>query len=127
MIGNDDPDPMYADRLIEAFLASEAMNESQRYLERGRELAAVDAGILRERWTAAFKQFLKSRTASDCRALDDVSAELGLRNLDRPFETVKEEMAMVQAQIRQDGQTNFGIQVLPKIEAFFKEFDRDPN
>src|SRR5271163_2802249 len=125
MNSSDDPGPTYADRMVKALLESEAMDETKSYLERGRQLAAVDAGVLRERWTAAFKQFFKSRTASDCQAFDDINAELGLRNLDRPWETVKEELAMAQAEASRDGTANPGIR--SKIAAFLDELDRDTN
>jgi hypothetical protein len=90
-------------RVVEAIVQDAEMEETATYLSRGRTFAALDAGTLRTRWTAAFKAWFGSRDAADCRLMDDLAAELRLRRLDLPLRTVEAEFVVMRAELREAG------------------------
>ena len=113
------------DRFLHTLMESEAMNEMKQYLERGRKLAPLDSDELKKRWTTAFKTWFASRKQSDARKMDDAAAELRLRKLEVPFETVRSELALGRLEIQKDGPEKLNLK--PKIAAFLDEIDREPN
>jgi len=120
-------DPDHWQKMMAALLASEAMDENRRYLERGRRLAALEPSKLKELWTAAFKKWFATREAADSQALDDAAAELRLREMELPNETVQHELDLARLEIFRNGPEQHRRNIMPKIAAFLEEMDRDRN
>jgi hypothetical protein len=119
---NHDHDQDLAERRFMALKGNEEMKETKQYLERGRRFASLDTGALNASWTSAFKTWFASRTKSDEELMNDLSAELRLRNLKTPDETVERELALGEEEL-QHGKIN----LKAKIAEFLDELDRDPN
>jgi hypothetical protein len=81
---NDDDDPLRA--VIEAMIASKAMDDKAVYLSRGRQHASLPLEDLRTLWTEAFKALFYSRPKVSSTPMDDVAAELALRGEDPPYD-----------------------------------------
>jgi hypothetical protein len=113
------------DHFLDALMANEAMNETKAYLDRGRRFESVEANALQTQWTTSFKLWFASREASDLELLNDAAAELRLRSLEIPSDTVRNELDLAHAEIKRVGPG--GIDLKPKITAFLEELDRDPN
>jgi hypothetical protein len=77
------------DCFFEALLADEAMIETKDYLKRGRKFESRETFQLQTQWTAAFKIWFASRESDDLQVMDDTGAELRLRNLPIPFDTIR--------------------------------------
>jgi hypothetical protein len=84
----------------DAFLESELMEETAAYLLRGRRFSALAADALNREWTVAFKSWAAGDRAAAQPRLDDLSAELRLRKLEPPYDTVAAETAALQDELR---------------------------
>jgi hypothetical protein len=62
------------------------------YLLRGRDYEGLADDELNQLWTATFKMMFRSRSAEDIVAHFDFRAELDLRGLDVPVETIGPEL-----------------------------------
>jgi hypothetical protein len=102
-------DDAHAKAVITAAMASQAMDETQSYLERGRSLESTSETALKDIWETRFKAAFKSRRPDDFESLDDASAELRLRNIEAPFDRVQVELEDAQEEIRQRGPKSMGI------------------
>jgi hypothetical protein len=111
--------------LADAIIASDAMEQTARYLQGGRYLGSLTTDQLKDAWTAAFKTWFASRSAEDARRMDDASAELGLRNEQPPFETVQAEANAMVEEIERVGPSNPGIG--DKVRHFLEEQSKPQN
>ena len=93
------------------------MDDTAAYMRRGRVFSPLAVDALDLRWTAAFKRCVASRDSEDRRVLNDLSAELRLRGLEPPADTVKPELDAIQAEIAAAGPDNPGVR--DAIRKFF--------
>jgi HAMP domain-containing protein len=95
----------HEDDVTTAFMESVLMDEMHDYVQRGRRFENIATGKLNVQWAAAFRKFVRGAVTSfttnrpsgqDTRELDDSAAELHLRELDLPIETVEREAGALQ-------------------------------
>jgi hypothetical protein len=77
------------DSLINAVLASALMDETASYLARGRAFQTLRPIELQDRWVNAFRRWISSQ--GDSSEMDDLAAELRLRNMPLPSDRVPQE------------------------------------
>jgi hypothetical protein len=115
--------------LAAAFLASELMKETQSYLERGRRLQGLTDTQLASRWVVDFKAWRASRSVKgdlgDSTEMDDASAELRLRNIEPPYDQIKDEMKDMVREAEQCDPEDRGISA--KVGKFLDELNRRKN
>jgi hypothetical protein len=68
------------------------------YLLRGRLHEHLAAADLNQMWTTTFKTMFHSRTMEDIRAHYDSGAELDLRGMEVPVETIRAEIETIMKQ-----------------------------
>jgi len=73
-----------ADAIVEAFIASEEMDNAARYLQAGRRLARLSDAALKASWAEAWRGYYDERQADRWDDCMDAEAELTLRRLPRP-------------------------------------------
>ena len=103
-------------------LASDLMDQTQRYLECGRKFENLPLDQLKDKWVMAFKAWRKTGNSKE---MDDAYAELRLRNTELPVERVPDEIAAMQGEIREAGPDDPG--VWAAVERFFEQFKRPRN
>jgi len=109
--------------LVNVLLRHQEMEEIQRYLSAGRALRSIDSSDLQIRWTTAIKKFCVVRGLENELELDNVSAELRLRNIKPPLASVREEFKAIQAAIEHDYKEHheqLTDRMVHKIEIFLK-------
>jgi hypothetical protein len=85
---------------IDSILAEDAMEKNRDYVLRGRRFRDVDTDILRQRWTETFKIWAADLANQEVlRENNDAEAELRLRQIEPPYETVKAETERLAATI----------------------------
>jgi hypothetical protein len=75
----------------------------------GRERAALELNDLMADWVSAFKVWALSHGATGSRELNDLSAEFQLRNIELPFDQVREEQRALLEEMLKVGSDNSGI------------------
>ena|SRR6478609_7257628 len=113
------------DALLDAMIESAAMDETLDYLRRGRAHADLSDGALMDEWTGAFKHWFVWRSRSSRQRTDDLSAELRLRHVDPPFESIARESAMMADEIKRQGADSDDIR--EKMEKFRGELCKRKN
>lgn len=81
-----------ANKIVRAMLAHNQMEEVAAYLRRGRRFQTMPEADLNQAWAAAFEVALGLGVPERQQDLDDLGAELNLRNLEPPGHLVKETM-----------------------------------
>ena len=87
------------DRLYKDLIAMDDAADLERdvdYDRRGRAHRDLTDADLVDAWIVAFKAWVNDYPATSL-ALDDLSSELRLRNIDEPFDAVEEDMDQVEA------------------------------
>jgi hypothetical protein len=87
----------------------------------GRERAALELDDLRADWVSAYKIWALSHGASGSRELNDLSAEFELRNIELPFDQVREEQRALLEEMLKVGSDNTG--VVQAVLDFLNELD----
>jgi len=80
-----------ANAIVEAFIASEEMDNAARYLQAGRRLARLSDAALKAHWADAWRGYYDERRAERWDDCIDADAELTLRRLPRPEHLVPAE------------------------------------
>jgi hypothetical protein len=115
------------DAIVQAFLDHQAMEETKSYLERGRRFESLADDDLGKRWAAAFTAVCAHGDETREADLDDLGAELGLRNLERPAHLVHPR-AMKAAQARVENSQHEAIgPVTEAIGRFMASMDEPKN
>jgi hypothetical protein len=92
-----------------AFIRSTLMDEMHSYLQRGRMFQLNTVDELNEAYPEAYRSFVKSYAASQAggaasppsmQAADDIAAELRLRGLDVPVDSVLDEVAELEKLVK---------------------------
>ena len=87
MADNDDPQD---DALAKTFLDHLAMEKLRSYLAAGRRFAGLSVANLNAQWALATKAVCANGEMTQLADLDDLSAELDLRDLKKPYELVRD-------------------------------------
>jgi hypothetical protein len=98
----NDEDDDHTNAMVDAFLQHTQMEETQQYLSRGREFKTISEAELKLRWAEAFRRWCKAHSPGHVRKLDDLSAELRLRGLEPPEDSVKVELSMMREEIQHE-------------------------
>jgi hypothetical protein len=98
----DDKDDDHANAMVDAFLQHTQMDETQRYLSRGRQFETTSEVELKLRRVEAFRRWCKSHSPGNVRKLDDLSAELRMRGVEPSEDSVKEELSMMREEIQHE-------------------------
>jgi hypothetical protein len=98
----DDAGDGRANAMADAILASALMEETAQYLSRGRQFKTTSEVELKLRWAEALRRWIKTHSAGNVRQLDDLSAELRLRGMGSPEDSVKAELSSMVDEIRRD-------------------------
>ena len=85
--------------LVDALLESELMERTAAYLSRGRPYSTERAEDVETGWTAAFKRSFATRSPEVQREVDDLAAELRLRGLEPPYDSMQPELDAAREQI----------------------------
>jgi hypothetical protein len=109
---------MNPDDEAEAFLQSQSLEETQSYLIRGRRFSEVLPDELAARWVIAFKAWVGVRNDVHRREMDDLSAELRLRDLPLPKDQVQAEIAAMAIEIEQAGPDSLSDETRQRIADF---------
>ncbi len=75
----------------------------------GRERAALELDDLRADWVGAYKTWALSHGATGSRELNDLSAEFQLRNIELPFDQVREEQRDLLEEMLKVGSDNSAV------------------
>jgi uncharacterized protein YaaN involved in tellurite resistance len=96
-----------AREFVMAFLQSLAMDETADYLQRGREFQANTIEELEAAYAEVYKLFVRAivdhggaAARKSIQAADDIAAELRLRGLGPPIESVRDAMAELEKFVR---------------------------
>jgi len=88
--------------MADAILANALMEETAQYLSRGRQFKTTSEVELKLRWAEALRRWIKTHSLGNIRQLDDLSAELRLRGMGPPEDSVKAELSSMVEEIRRD-------------------------
>jgi hypothetical protein len=89
------------DTLAKALLANRELRETESYLTRGRAYKHLSDPELKERWITAFQAFAASPGHRETPELDDLRAELALRDVEPPLDRVKDEFDSLVTKLKQ--------------------------
>jgi hypothetical protein len=101
-----------------AFLQSRLLEETQSYLIRGRRFSEILPDELAARWVIAFKAWSAARGDVQRREMDDLSAELRLRDLPLPEDQVRAEITAMAKEIEQAGPDSLSDEARQRIADF---------
>ena len=110
------------DAIAKAVVQSAEMDETNDYAARGRRHRSVELDQLKAEWVSAFKKWALSLGAADPREIDDLSAEFRLRNIEPPFDQVRDEHRMLVEEVRKGGPHD--PRVRQAIADFLDELDK---
>jgi hypothetical protein len=85
--------------LRDSMIASSLANETAAYLSRGRRFSATDNASLLRRWPQAFRKWFVERSFETQVEMDDLFAEMRLRNIPLPEHKIASESVAMQREI----------------------------
>jgi hypothetical protein len=113
-----------AEALANAVLQDDLMNQTAVYLGRGRQFEGHPLEELHEKWTLAIRKWSTAGYGT-LPELDDLSAELRLREAKEPWDRVPEVRAQMNKEIARSGPYNPGVRA--KINEFLEAIDKPQN
>ena len=102
--------PYRVSDLVDAMLASAAMDNQASYLRRGRNYAQGSDDALKTLWIAAFKTWMRLRTDTTQLAVEDLQSELDMRGAATPWEAVPKERAQLYREMAAGNPNDTGLQ-----------------
>jgi hypothetical protein len=120
-------DEKFASRVALAIVRSAEMEETQDYLARGRRFSGLTADALNDAWATAFKDVFSNENRSRVRDLDDLGAELRLRELELPEHLVAPEMAGLRERLIREGPLVENPELDRRIDEFFAGLRKPSN
>jgi hypothetical protein len=112
--------------IVEGMVPARAMDENRDYLARGRSFSKTDTDELKRRCVDATRIWLRSFGATDPREMDDLTAELRLRHIDLPYESLESEFDAMRIEIQRNPKQGRA-ENLRHIKAFLDDLERPPN
>ena len=113
--------------IIDALLASERMECTNRYLSRGRSFGSMETDEIKQRWIAATRKYQLSYGEADPREMDDLTSELDLRKVELPLEAVRDETERVAQCIKRDDDPETHARVRARIRKFLDDLEKQRN
>jgi hypothetical protein len=110
------------DAIAKAMAQSAEMDESNDYVARGRSHRSLELDQLRANWVSAFKKWAHSLGVADSLELGELWAEFRLRNVEPPFDLVRDEQRMLVEEVQKHGPHNEGVR--QAIASFLDELDK---
>lgn len=110
-----------ASSLVDAMLASAAMDRQASYLRRGRVYAKSSDDEVKAFWSAALKVWVDIRTDGARLNMDDLESELDLRNIAVSWEAVPEEREQMLREIAASNPNDPGVRAA--ITEFLDDMD----
>ena len=94
------PIEQFADALAiaESMAAAAEVDETGEYLTRGRAYKHRSRQWLNEAWVAAFRAWFNSDLPTSYRPVADIRAELSLRGVQPPYDTVRAELEIARSE-----------------------------
>ena len=114
MQGKDGFDP---DAVAKAVVQSAEMDETNDYVARGRSHRSLELDQLRTDWVSAFKKWAHSLGVAG-----ELWAEFRPRNVEPPFDLVRDEQRMLVEEVQKHGPHNEGVR--QAIASFLDELDK---
>jgi hypothetical protein len=114
----------HAIKNIYAFLRRRSIEQRRSYLARGRHFVVLDVGQLSKSWITAVRNWLARKDRASEITMDDLTAELGLRGLEPPYDVVKQELATRFAGMDEATQRKAGRKFARQIGMFRPENDK---
>jgi hypothetical protein len=112
---------------IHDFLQRRSLEQRRKYLARGRRFVVLDVGQLGKSWIAAVRNWLARKDRAAEVTMDDLTAELGLRGLEPPYEAIKHELALRFAGIDEVAQKKLVREFARQIEVSITKSDERPH
>jgi hypothetical protein len=112
-----------AKKNIYAFLQRRSIEQKRSYLARGRRFVVLDVAQLNKSWITAVKNWLACKDRASEITMDDLTAELRLRELEPPYDAVKQELATRFAGMDEATQRKAGRKFAREIGMFIRESD----
>jgi hypothetical protein len=100
-----DMDGFDADAIAKAMVQSAEMDETVDYLARGRSHRLLELDQLRAVWVSAFKDWAHSLGVANSRGLGELWAEFRLRDIEPPFDQVRDEQRILVEEVQKHGPT----------------------
>jgi hypothetical protein len=113
--------------IVDALLESDQMESTARYLTSGRRFASLETEEIKKRWTQAARTFLISYGVVNPREMDDLSSQLGLRNVALPCEEVSAEATAVARRIGRDDDPEGHARIRDRIGNFLDDLESPRN
>ena len=115
------------DNLAEEYLQHVWMNETRAYIERGRAFEALSSDKVLETWIAMFERWFGKRTSAHARDMNDLAAEIRLRGLEVPYESVGDKARVLLVELLERGAEEDCSKLDRKIDDFFDARRRPKN
>jgi hypothetical protein len=112
---------------IHDFLQRRSLEQSRKYLARGRRFVVLDVGQLGKSWIAAVRNWLARKDRAAEVTMDDLTAELRLRGLEPPYEAIKHEFALRFAGIDEVAQKKLVREFARQVETSITKSDERPH
>ena len=98
------------------------MDETNDYVARSRSHRSLELDQLRTDWGSAFKKWAHSLGVADSQELGELWAEFRLRNIEPPFDEVRDEQRILVEEVQKHGPCNPGVR--EAIAGFLDDLDR---
>ena len=85
------------------------MSETEDYLHRGRRFSALATGEIQRRWVVAMKALFSGGDGSRRRDMDDLAAEMRLRQVEPPYDQVEAAIALITESLGQSDPDQHGV------------------
>jgi hypothetical protein len=109
---------------IHAFLQHRSIAQRRDYLSRGRRFATLDGVQLSENWITAVRNWLARKDRTTELMMDDLTAELRLRELVPPYDAVEPQLATRFAKVDETSQKKAGRAFARQIGTFVRDSDK---
>jgi hypothetical protein len=119
----DDPRD-HPEAIVNAFLEHKRLEQTQRYLARGRRFANLDVVQLNADWVISVRSWLAHKDRANERTMDDQAAELRLRGVEPPYAAVEQELADRSARTKKANRTKDLRAVAQEIAEFMRKNQR---
>lgn len=115
------------ENLAQEYLQHVWMSETRAYVERGRAFEAISSDEILDTWIAMFERWFGERTAAHARDMNDLAAEIRLRGLEVPYESVGDKARVLQAELLSRAAEEDYLKLDCKIDDFFDARRRPKN
>jgi len=112
--------------LVEGVVGARQMENTRDYLTRGRSFFKTETDELKRRWIEVTGSWLQNFGAMDLRETDDLTAELCLRHIDLPYESLKSELEAIRKEMLRNPEQGRA-EIRKHSSALLNDLDKPPN